>query len=76
MSVALSCTSSESVTADDVVADVWKKSKEISAETLHDVESVWYGFYNQRDVEIRIYESDEVGMNSSTGEGAGFLLLE
>jgi hypothetical protein len=53
-----------------------KKSKEISAETLHDVESVWYGFYNQRDVEIRIYESDEAGMNSSTGEGAGFLLLE
>ena len=67
MSVALSCTSSESVTADDVVADVWKKSKEISAETLHDVESVWYGFYNQRDVEIRIYESDEVSINSGTG---------
>ena len=44
-------------TADDVVAGGWKKSKELSPETLPGVTSVWYGFYQQRDVEVRVYES-------------------
>ena len=74
-------------TVDDVEAAGWKKSKELSAETLPDATSVWYGFYNQRDVEVRIYESHEAAKNSGTGpadaatgrgqpdrtgEGAGF----
>ena len=74
-------------TVDDVVAAGWKKSKELSSETLPGATSVWYGFYNQRDVEVRIYESHETAMNSGTGpadeatgrgkpdrtgEGAGF----
>ena len=74
-------------TVDDVVAAGWKKSKELSSETLPDATSVWYGFYNQRDVEVRIYESHETAMDSGTGpadeatgrgkpdrtgEGAGF----
>ena len=74
-------------TVDDVVAAGWKKSKELSSETLADATSVWYGFYNQRDIEVRIYESHETAMNSGTGpadeatgrgkpdrtgEGAGF----
>jgi len=77
-----------SFTVDDVVAAGWKKSKELSAETLPDAMSVWYGFYNQRDVEVRIYESHETAKNSGagpadestgrgkpdrTGEGAGFV---
>ena len=44
-------------TADDVAAAGWKKSKELSPETLPGVASVWYGFYQQRDVEVRVYES-------------------
>ena len=44
-------------TADDVAAVGWKKSKELSSETLPGVSSVWYGFYQQRDVEVRVYES-------------------
>ena len=44
-------------TADDVATAGWKKSKELSPETLPGVTSVWYGFYNQRDVEVRVYES-------------------
>jgi len=44
-------------TADDVAALGWKKSKELSAETLPGATSVWYGFYQQRDVEVRVYES-------------------
>ena len=74
-------------TVDDVVAAGWKKSKELSSETLPDATSVWYGFYKKRDVEVRIYESHETAMDSGTGpadeatgrgkpdrtgEGAGF----
>ena len=44
-------------TADDVAAAGWKKSKELSSETLPGATSVWYGFYQQRDVEVRVYES-------------------
>ena len=44
-------------TADDVAAVGWKKSKELSPGTLPGVTSVWYGFYQQRDVEVRVYES-------------------
>ena len=44
-------------TADDVAAVGWKKSKELSSETLPGATSAWYGFYQQRDVEVRVYES-------------------
>ena len=75
-------------TADDVAAVGWKKSKELSSETLPGVISVWYGFYQQRDVEVRVYESHETAKNlgtgpaddvtgrgkpDRTGEGAGFV---
>jgi hypothetical protein len=46
-------------TADDVAAVGWKKSKELSPETLPGVVNVWYGFYQQRDVEVRVYESQD-----------------
>jgi hypothetical protein len=55
---AIQMTLPESVfTADDVAAVGWKKSKELSSETLPGATSVWYGFYEQRDVEVRVYES-------------------
>jgi len=44
-------------TVDDVAAVGWKKSKELSSETLPGATSVWYGYYNQRDVEVRVYRS-------------------
>jgi len=44
-------------TAEDVEAAGWKNSKELSPETLPGATSVWYGFYQQRDVEVRVYES-------------------
>ncbi|MBG82465.1 MAG: hypothetical protein CL791_04055 [Chloroflexi bacterium] len=51
-------------TADDVAAVGWKKSKELSSETLPGVNSVWYGFYQQRDVEVRVYESHSEAISS------------
>ena len=54
-------------TADDVVTAGWKKSKQLSPETLPDAVSVWYGFYNQRDVEVRIYKTHETAVSSGMG---------
>ncbi len=54
-------------TLDNVVAAGWKKSKELSSETLPDATGVWYGFYDQRDVEIWIYPSHEIAVNSGRG---------
>ena len=50
--------------ADDVAAAGWKKSKELSPETLPGATSVWYGFYQQRDVEVRVYESQDEAIGS------------
>ena len=47
----------EIFTVDSFVNAGWKKSKEFSTETLPQATSVWYGFYSQRDVEIRFYDS-------------------
>ena len=49
---------------DDVEAAGWKNSKELSPETLPDATSVWYGFYSQRDVEVRVYESQASAISS------------
>ena len=54
-------------TVDDVVTAGWKKSKQLSPETLPDAASVWYGFYNQRDVEVRIYKTHETAVSSGMG---------
>ncbi len=45
----------------------WKNSKELSAETLPNAESAWYGFYNRRDVEVRVYSSHESAVADGTG---------
>ena len=54
-------------TVDDVVTAGWKKSKQLSPDTLPDAASVWYGFYNQRDVEVRIYKTHETAVSSGMG---------
>ena len=46
-------------TMDDLVAIGFKKSKQFSTETLPAATDVWYGFFNQRDIEVRVYESHE-----------------
>ena len=50
---------SEIYTMDDLVAIGFKKSKQFSTETLPAATDVWYGFFNQRDIEVRVYESHE-----------------
>ena len=55
----------ETFAVDDFVDAGWKKSKEFSAATVPKAESVWYRFYDRRDVEIRFYASHE----DAIGEG-------
>lgn len=47
----------DTFTIDTFTAAGFKKSKEFSTETVPDATSIWYGFYSQRDVEIRFYDS-------------------
>ncbi len=42
---------------DDLVAAGYKKSKQFDVETLPEAQDVWYGFFNQKDIEVRVYES-------------------
>lgn len=46
-------------TMDDLVAVGFKKSKQFSTETLPNATDVWYGFFNQKDIEVRVYASHE-----------------
>ena len=49
-------------TPDSFVGAAWKKSKEYSTETVPGAEEIWYGFFNQRDAEIRFSGSHEAAL--------------
>ena len=55
----------DTFTVDSFVNAGFKKSKELSTETVPEATSIWYGFYSRRDVEIRFYDSHE----QATGPG-------
>lgn len=72
-------------TIDDFINAGWKQNKEFSVETLPQAEGAWFGFYNRKDIEIRIYPSHEIAMVAGvesaetaletekiSGRGAGF----
>ena len=46
-------------TIDDVKTTGWKSSKELLAESLQGVSAVWFGFYQQKNLEVWIYGSHE-----------------
>ena len=52
----------DTFTVDSVVSAGWKKSKQLSAELLQGTDEVWYGFFEQKDIEIRFYASHEDAM--------------
>ena len=63
-------------TIDDVTAAGWKKSKELSVEMLDGATEAWYGFSNQKDLEVWIYPSHASALadgvppaNEATGRG-------
>ena len=70
---------------DDFIEAGWKKNKEYPLDTLPEATGAYFGFYNRKDIEIRIYPSHEVAMGAGresaetaikteklSGRGAGF----
>ncbi|MDA0677028.1 MAG: hypothetical protein O2788_03365 [Chloroflexi bacterium] len=51
-------------TMDDLVSHGYKKSKSFDTETLGGASEAWYGFFNQRDIEVWVYGSHEEALNS------------
>ena len=54
-------------TLDDVMAAGYKKSKEYPIDTLPHATAVWYGFFNQKDIEIWVYPTHEEAVEFGTG---------
>ena len=48
-----------SYSIDDLTAVGYKKSKQFDTENLPYAREVWYGFFNQRDIEVWVYETHE-----------------
>ena len=46
-------------TIDDVKSTGWKSSKEFPADELEGVSAVWFDFYQQKNLEVWIYDSHE-----------------
>ena len=46
-----------SYTVDDLVSVGYKKSRLIECEVLPNAQDAWYGFFNQKDIEVWVYES-------------------
>lgn len=46
-------------TIDDVKSTGWKSSKELPADLLEGASAVWFGFYEQKNLEVWIYDSHE-----------------
>ena len=49
----------QTFTTDSFIAAGWKKSKEYDTATVPESTEIWYWFFNQKDIEIRFYESHE-----------------
>tara|TARA_B100000470_G_scaffold38417_1_gene27409 strand:+ start:142 stop:558 length:417 start_codon:yes stop_codon:yes gene_type:complete len=68
--------SDRNFTPDSFVTAGWKKSKQYDTATVPESSEIWYGFFNQKDIEIRFYETHkaavEYGVPAATSsiEGA------
>jgi hypothetical protein len=47
-------------TPESFVEAGWKKSKEYDTATVPEASEIWYGFYNQKDIEIRFYANHKI----------------
>ena len=59
-----------SYTIDDFTAVGYKKNKQFDVETVPGANDIWYGFFNQQDIEVRFYEShsDALGLGVESAE--------
>lgn len=52
-----------SYTIDNLVAAGFKKSKQFEVDTVPGATAVWYGFFQQKDIEVRFYESHSAALD-------------
>ena len=59
-----------SYTIDDLTAVGFKKNRQFGAETVPGAIDIWYGFFNQRDIEVRFYGShaDAIAVGTEPAE--------
>jgi hypothetical protein len=79
--------SDQTFTLDSFTQAGWKKSKQYDTATVPQATEIWYGFFNQRDIEIRFYESHrdavefgvaaaEASIEGAVGRSQGGRLLD
>lgn len=49
---------------DDLVAQGYKKSRQFETETLGAASEAWYGFFEQKDIEVWVYSSHDEAVTS------------
>ena len=54
--------SDRNFTPDSFIQAGWKKSKQYDTATVPESTEIWYGFFNQKDIEIRFYETHEAAV--------------
>ena len=54
--------SDRNFTPDSFVQAGWKKSKQYDTATVPESTEIWYGFFNQKAIEIRFYETHEAAI--------------
>ena len=54
--------SDRNFTPDSFVQAGWKKSKQYDTATVPESTEIWYGFFSQKDIEIRFYETHEAAV--------------
>ena len=54
--------SDRNFTPDAFVKAGWKQSKQYDTTTVPESTEIWYGFFNQKDIEIRFYETHEAAV--------------
>lgn len=58
-------------TLEDFTAAGWKKSKQFATDTVPGATDIWYGFYAQRDIEVRFYASHAEASAQGAESAAG-----
>jgi len=54
-------------TIDDVKAAGWKSSKEFPVDQLEGATAVWFGFYQQKNLEVWVYDDHEDAVDLGSG---------
>jgi hypothetical protein len=56
-----------SYTIDDLTKAGYKKNKQFTTDTVPGSNDIWYGFFNQRDIEVRFFESHAAALELGVG---------